>query len=160
MDDEAQAILKMMESYIEDRKQAKIKDNEDRRKGKKKGTPRPVKEIEQEHVFETWVIKQLLEVLPRGRIATHGVKSTHTRANGTQPLIDPASLPDVGIVGTQALGANYQPDYAGDAANQAGYNFLALEYAGETLFSRVSRRDTALISALAEKMGQSDASTW
>ena len=94
------------------------------------------------------------------QMVTHAIKYTHPSAKeGSNIYVSEVDFcKENALVGTHTLGSACADDIAGNAAALDVYQFLKLEYAGQSLLSRVLAKDATLAVAFSEQSEQ--ANTW
>ncbi|WP_288132658.1 type I-F CRISPR-associated protein Csy1 [Microbulbifer sp.] len=107
--------------------------------------------------FETWVADAARRV-SQLQVVTHSLKAIHPDARGTNLYVPPDSLSDHALLGSRALGEDFDEDVVGNAAALDVYKFLKLEFSGRSILLRALENDEALKLALSSDSER--ASAW
>ena len=88
---------------------------------------------------------------------THSLKPIHPDAKGTNLYKPPQVQPELAVVGSHCLGADFAGDVVGNAAALDVYKFLKLEYQGRSLLTLMLNGDADLVKALSHDAALAEA---
>lgn len=133
--DRREAFRTSIAGFIEARREAKLKDNNDDADAASK------------YDYATWLADAARRV---GQIqaVTHVLKAAHPDARGSSLHAAPSSLPRHAEIGTHSLGEAYVEDVVGNAAALDVFKLLKLEVDGRRLLEWMQAGDADLQSAL------------
>lgn len=131
----AEAFRSAIAAFIEARREAKLKGNED-----DAGTA-------SKYDYATWLADAARRV-SQIQAVTHVLKATHPDARGSSLHVAPKSLPQRVEIGTHVLGDDYAEDVVGNAAALDVFKFLKIEVHGRRLLDWMQARDVDLCAAL------------
>lgn len=137
----AGAFRNAIASFIEARREAKLKGKEDDADAASK------------YDYATWLADAARRV---GQIqaVTHVLKATHPDARGSSLHVAPSSLPRHAEIGSHLLGDDYAEDVVGNAAALDVFKLLKLEVEGKRLIDWMQAGDVDLQAALSEDVAQ------
>ncbi len=121
-------------TFINDRKEAKLKGSEDLEAASKYG-------------YAAWLADAARRVA-QIQAVTHVLKATHPDARGSSLHVAPHTLPPHTEIGSHLLGDRYADDIVGNAAALDVYKFLKLEVEGRRLLDWLQDNDADLLQAL------------
>lgn len=88
------------------------------------------------------------------QLATHTLKATHSKAEGTSLYCPPSELPQRSVVGSHCLGDEFALDADGNAAALDVFKFLRLSHDGSTFLELARAADPDLMRALGDNASQ------
>jgi CRISPR-associated protein Csy1 len=124
-------------SFIETRREAKLKGKEDDATTASK------------YEYETWLADTARRV-EQIQAVTHVLKATHPDARGSSLHLAPAALFDHTAIGSHQLGVDFAEDVVGNAAALDVLKFLKIEVDGRRLLDWMQVGDDDLNAALSE----------
>jgi len=108
--------------------------------------PKRVELLEQ-FIPATW-LEDAARRVSQIQAVTHSLKPIHPDAKGTSLYKPPQAQPELAVVGSHCLGADFAGDVVGNAAALDVYKFLKLEYQGRSLLTLMLNGDADLVKAL------------
>jgi CRISPR-associated protein Csy1 len=135
MNDRGKTFHSAIATFIEARREAKLKGKEDDA------------DTASKYDYTTWLADAARRV---GQIqaVTHVLKATHPDARGSSLHVAPGKLPQHAEIGTHLLGEDYAEDVVGNAAALDVFKFLKIEVDGRRLLDWMQAGDTDLRDAL------------
>jgi CRISPR-associated protein Csy1 len=140
---EVAALRGLVDGFIQERLQLKL----DKLKGDEDVVQAQRLSLQQAHVRETWLADAAKRV-PQIQLASHTLKPIHPDARGTNLYVNQPVCTDVNVVGTHTLQSQRADDVVGNAAALDVFKFLKLQHNGQSLLTRLSRKDGAALYAL------------
>jgi len=137
LNERAKGFRTAIASFIETRREAKLKGKEDDA------------DTALKYEYATWLADAARRV---GQIqaVTHVLKATHPDARGSSLHVAPAELPARAEIGSHLLGADYAEDVVGNAAALDVFKFLKVEVEGRRVVDWVQVGDDDLRAALSD----------
>lgn len=129
-----QLFRSTIQSFIQQRKDEKLKDSDDTDKAAK-------------YDYHTWLADAARRVT-QIQAVTHVLKATHPDARGTNFRIAPSELPKHIEVGTHSLGHRFIEDVTGNAGALDVYKFLKVEFESRRLLDWFLDNDSDLLAVL------------
>lgn len=143
---EVAALRGLVEGFIQERLQLKL----DKLKSDNEESLLEQRQVlQQAHVRETWLADAARRA-PQIQLASHTLKPIHPDARGTNLYVDNPVCTDPNLVGTHTLQGHGADDVVGNAAVLDVFKFLKLQYNGQTLLTRLSRKDNAALQAFSD----------
>lgn len=105
--------------------------------------------LAEQFAFEKWIGDAARRV-SQLQVVTHALKATHPDAKGSSRYVEPATLPEVSVVGSHLLSSDFSGDVVGNAAALDVYKFLKLQHDGKSLLELALEGDTAFSAALSD----------
>lgn len=90
------------------------------------------------------------------QVVTHALKATHPDAKGSSRYVEPSELPDLPLVGSHLLTADFSGDVVGNAAALDVYKFLQLRHEGSSLLELALAGDPSFRAALSDDADTAD----
>lgn len=145
MTERSQAFRTAIASFIEARREAKLKGREDDA------------ETASKYEYGTWLADAARRV---GQIqaVTHVLKATHPDARGTNLHVAPGKLPRHAEIGSHLLGEDFAEDVVGNAAALDVFKLLKTEVDGRRLIDWMQAGDADLKAALSSE--EDTATAW
>jgi CRISPR-associated protein Csy1 len=140
---EVAALRGLVDGFIQERLQLKL----DKLKGDDDEVQAQRLALHQAHVRETWLADAAKRV-PQIQLASHTLKPIHPDARGTNLYVDQPVCTDTNVVGTHTLQGQRTDDVVGNAAALDVFKFLKLQHKGQSMLTRLSRKDGAALHAL------------
>jgi len=139
--DRGKAFRAAIASFIEARRDAKLKGKEDDADAASK------------YEYATWLADAARRV---GQIqaVTHVLKATHPDARGSSLHVAPSSLPFHSDIGSHSLGEDFAEDVVGNAAALDVFKLLKLDVDGRRLLDWIQAADADLQAALSDDPAQ------
>ncbi|MDT0499971.1 MULTISPECIES: type I-F CRISPR-associated protein Csy1 [unclassified Halomonas] len=138
-------IRQVMQAFIDDRLAGKLE---------KLAADDPKREaLIEQFAFESWVGDAARRV-SQLQVVTHALKATHPDAKGSSRYVEPASLPELSLVGSHFLPSDFSGDVVGNAAALDVYKFLKLQHEGKSLLELALNGDAAFSAALSDNPKQ------
>lgn len=150
---EVAALRGLVDGFIQERLQLKL----DKLKGDDDEVQAQRLSLQQAHVRATWLADAAKRV-PQIQLASHTLKPIHPDARGTNLYLDQPVCTNVNIVGTHTLQGQRADDVVGNAAALDVFKFLKLQYNGQGLLARLSRKNSATLHALSSDL--QEATQW
>lgn len=144
MTERSQVFRSAIASFIEARREAKLKGKEDDA------------DTASKYEYGTWLADAARRV---GQIqaVTHVLKATHPDARGSSLHVAPGSLPQRDEIGSHLLGGDFAEDVVGNAAALDVFKFLKIEVDGRRLLDWMQLGDADLKAALSDDEGTATA---
>ena len=135
LSDRGKTFRTTIASFIEARRDAKLKGKEDDA------------DTSAKYDYTTWLADAARRV---GQIqaVTHVLKATHPDARGSSLYVRPDALPCHAEIGSHILGNDFAEDVVGNAAALDVFKFLKLEVEGRKLLDWMQQADPDLLAAL------------
>lgn len=139
--DRGKAFRTAIASFIDARREAKLKGKEDDA------------DTASKYDYTTWLADAARRV---GQIqaVTHVLKATHPDARGSSLHVAPSDLPQHADIGSHLLGADYAEDVVGNAAALDVFKLLKLEVEDKRLLDWMQADDADLQTALSDDAEQ------
>ncbi len=139
--DRGKAFRAAIASFIDARREAKLKGKEDDA------------DTALKYDYAAWLADAARRV---GQIqaVTHVLKATHPDARGSSLHVAPSDLPQHADIGSHLLGADYAEDVVGNAAALDVFKLLKLEVEGKRLLDWMQAGDADLQAALSDDAEQ------
>ncbi|MEQ5800759.1 type I-F CRISPR-associated protein Csy1 [Halomonas sp. H10-9-1] len=109
--------------------------------------------LTEQFTFENWVGDAARRV-SQLQVVTHALKATHPDAKGSSRYVEPATLPEIPLVGSHLLSSDFSGDVVGNAAALDVYKFLKLQHQGKSLLELALERDGSFSAALSNNPEQ------
>lgn len=129
-----QLFRSTIQSFIQQRKDEKLKDSDDTDKAAK-------------YDYHTWLADAARRV-SQIQAVTHVLKATHPDARGSSLYLVPTELPSHAEIGSHSLKAEYADDVVGNAAALDVYKFLKLDVEERRLLDWFLADDPDLLAVL------------
>lgn len=137
----AQAFRSAITAFIEERRDAKLKGNDN-------------DEVAEKYEYAVWLADATKRV-KWIQAVTHVLKATHQDAQGSSLYVDPSSLPQHNEVGSHLLGEDFREDITGNAGGMGVSKFLfETKVEDRRLIDWVLDNDADLITALSSDTDQ------
>ncbi len=109
----------------------------------------------EQFAFKNWVGDAARRV-SQLQVVTHALKATHPDAKGSSRYVEPATLPEISLIGSHLLPSAFSGDVVGNAAALDVYKFLKLQHAGKSLLELALEGDDAFSEALSDNPEQAN----